>query len=81
MATSVSSFAAVIDLWANTAAFAREVGEPYENARQWRLNDSIPGRAFAAVVNAARARGFEQVTHEMLCGLAALKHEERKQSA
>ena len=77
MASSVSSFTAVIDLWRNVAAFAREVGEPYENTQQWRRNDSIPGRAFAAVVRAAEARGFPQVTHELLCSFAEAKHRER----
>lgn len=80
MPTKVSSFTAVIDLWQNVAAFAREIGEPYENTQQWRRNDSIPGRAFAAIVRAAEARGFP-VTHELLCGFAEAKHRERQGAA
>ena len=57
--------------------FAADIGEPYENARQWRLNDSIPGRAYAAIVRAAAARDFP-VTHEQLCGFAEAKHAERQ---
>lgn len=73
-----TTFADVIDLWETIAAFARDIGEPYENAKQWRLNDSIPGRAFAAVVRAADERSFAGVTHELLCGFAEAKHAERK---
>lgn len=80
MPTKVSSFTAVIDLWNNDAAFSREIDERYENVRQWRLNDSIPGRAFAAIVRAAAARGFP-VTHELLCGFAEARHRERQASA
>src|SRR5688572_18238581 len=78
MSLPVSSFTAVIDLWGNVAAFAREIDEPYENTQQWRRNDSIPGRAFAAIVRAAEARGFPQVTHELLCGFAEAKHAARQ---
>jgi len=76
MASVPSSFIGVIDLWQNVAAFARDIGEPYENVQQWRRNDSIPGRAFAAIVRAARARDFP-VTHELLCSFAESKHAER----
>jgi hypothetical protein len=77
----ISSFRDIIDLWPNRADFAREVGEPYDNARQWDVNDSIPGRAFAAVVRAAEARGFPAVTHELLCSFAEAKHRERSGAA
>ena len=72
-----TSFTAVIDLWPTIASFALDIGEPYENARQWRLNDSIPGRAFAAIVRAADARN-KPVTHELLCGFAEAKHAARQ---
>lgn len=78
MASYPTSFTAVIDLWGNTAAFARDIGEPYENARQWRLNDSIPARAYAAIVRAAAAAGHPGVTHELLCGFAEAKHAARQ---
>lgn len=80
MERSVTSFTDIIDLWGNVAAFAREIGEPYENTQQWRRNDSIPGRAFAAIVRAADARGLP-VTHELLCRFAEAKHEQRRRSA
>lgn len=77
MSVSPASFAAVIDLWPSIADFARDIGEPYENTRQWRLNDSIPGRAYAAIVRAAEVRGLE-VTHQQLCGFAEAKHAARQ---
>lgn len=80
MASPPASFRAVIDLWGTIAAFADAIGEPYENARQWRLNDSIPGRAYAAIVRAADARDFP-VTHELLCGFAESKHQQRTGAA
>jgi hypothetical protein len=77
MTASPASFIDVISLWETTAEFARQIGEPYENARQWRLNDSIPARAFDPIVRAARENGHHGVTHELLCGFAAAKHEQR----
>lgn len=76
-----SSFRDIIDLWPARSDFARDIGEQYGTVHQWHLNDSIPGRAFAAVVRAAEGRGLAQVTHEVLCGLAELKHRERTGAA
>jgi hypothetical protein len=80
MAVTPTSFRAVIDLWGTIAAFALDIGEDYENARQWRLNDSIPGRAYTAIVRAASARDLP-VTHELLCGFAEAKHRQRTTGA
>lgn len=80
MVPAPSSFIDIVDLWGSIAAFAADIGEPYENARQWRLNDSIPGRAYAAIVRAATARDLP-VTHELLCSFAEAKHQDRKSGA
>lgn len=75
------SFSEVIDLWPTIADYARDLGEPYENARQWRLNDSIPGRAFAPTVDAAEGRRLDGVTLELLCGFAEEAHRRRRAEA
>lgn len=75
-----SSFRDIIDLWPTRSDLAREIGEQYGTVHQWHLNDSIPGRAFAAIVRAASAHNHP-VTHEMLCGFAEAKHRERSGAA
>lgn len=74
----LQTFTDLIGRWDTIAAFARDIGEPYENAKQWQRNDSIPARAFGAIVSAAGARGSTDVTHELLCGFAEAKHAGRK---
>ena len=75
-----SSFRDIIDLWPTRSALASEIGEQYGTVHQWHLNDSIPGRAFAAIVRAAAAHNHP-VTHELLCSFAEAKHRERSGAA
>ena len=65
------TFRAIIDRWPTVAAFAAEVGEKYPTVAAWRQRDSIPPRRWGAVVKAAHARGFTDVTYETLAGAAA----------
>lgn len=76
-----TSFTDLIDRWETIAAFARDVEEPYENAKAWQRNDSIPARAFNTIIAAAKAEGIPGVTHELLCSFAEAKHQERRAEA
>ena len=64
--STASSFSEVIDLWPSIAELARDIGEPYETVRQWRLRDSIPLRAFTRVVRAAARRDFNVSTDDLI---------------
>jgi len=68
--THASSFSEVIDLWPSIAELARDIGEPYETVRQWRLRDSVPSRAFVKITRAAARRDIN-VTGDDLIRLAA----------
>jgi hypothetical protein len=56
----------IIELWPNRADFARDVDVSYQTARQWHARDGIPVRYWPAVIEAARERGLDGVTLEVL---------------
>lgn len=64
--THASSFSEVIDLWPSIAELARDIGEPYETVRQWRLRDSVPVRAFVKITRAAARRDFNVTNDDLL---------------
>jgi hypothetical protein len=66
-----SSFADVIDQWPSFAALSRDVGVPPVTARFWRYRNSIPAKQWHLVIDAARERGIEGVTLEVLADLAS----------
>jgi hypothetical protein len=68
--TTPSSFSEVIDLWPSIAELARDIGEPYETVRQWRLRDSVPARALDKIKRAAGLRGFD-LSADVLMRIAA----------
>lgn len=71
------SFRDVIELWPQTAELARDLSEPYETVNQWKKRDSVPAWAHSALIRAAAARGFGQVTPELLDELAAARREKQ----
>ena len=66
-----TSFRDVIEKWDHTSTFAADVGVPYERAKAWWRRDRIPGAYFVAVVSAAKAKGFDDVTERALSAIAA----------
>lgn len=63
-------FRPILKRWPRTVDFAREVGAPEKAVREWLRIDSVPAAWFAAVVRAATARGFEDITYELLASRA-----------
>ena len=68
-----SFFVPVIRRWSKVVDFAADVGAPERSVREWLRNDSIPATWFAAVVRAAIARGFIDITADRLAELAERK--------
>lgn len=56
----------VIALWPDLAAFAADIGVATNTAKQMRRRNSIGDAHRAAVVAAARRRGFKGVTFQFL---------------
>ena len=56
----------IIDLWPTRAAFARDVGVYYGMAVGWNRRNNIPSEYWAHLVRAAKARGFHEVTTDLL---------------
>lgn len=70
------TFIDIMDLWPSQKHFWEDLtgehpGLAYPTVRSWHQRDSISGGYYDAIVEAARRRGFTQVTHEMLCRAAA----------
>lgn len=63
----------VMALWPSIAELARDIGEPYETVRKWKVRGSIPAAYWVAITTAAAKRGFD-VTLE---ALARIQHEAR----
>ena len=63
--------AAIIRLWPSKEALASDIGEARHRVNMWHFRNSIPGYAFAAIVDAAARREFKGVTLQGLCDAAA----------
>lgn len=70
----------IINVWPTLAAFAEDLGIPYETAKGMRARGSIDGRYWADVVTAAGNRGFAAVTLEALAEVAAAKRPNRAEA-
>lgn len=70
----VMTFPEIISRWPTLQALASDLGLPVKNVRRWRDLGSIPAEWFVAVVEAARARGFDDVD---LVTVAAAAHGRR----
>jgi len=64
------TFSDIIGLWPSVGALAAEVGVSTDRVRKWAERDSIPGEWFSAVTNAARERGMDSVTTELMASIA-----------
>lgn len=52
-----TTFRELIDLWPTKAAFATEVGHPYQRAFHWYLRNQIPAEYWHSVLAKAAERG------------------------
>lgn len=69
----MDSYKAVIDAWADRAAFAADLGIKPSLANVWFHRDSLPSEHWNRVVSMATERGIKGVTLELLARLAAEK--------
>lgn len=65
----------LINLWPSLSVFADEIGAHYETAKAMRRRASIPPGYWVRVVDAAKRRGFADVTYERLAELVAIPFE------
>jgi hypothetical protein len=72
-----STFRAVIDRWPSQAALADDVGVSEVRVQMWAFRDSVPPRLFPGLVTAAKRRGIEGITLELLFGLVPGKESRR----
>lgn len=73
-------FAPIIERF-GIAELAAAVGLPTKNVRRWVDLDSIPAEWFAAVVSAAKARGFRDITADHLARVAERRRLARSEAA
>ena len=74
------TFAQILSRW-GLAELAGDLGLPVKNVRRWSDLGSIPSEWFAAVVRAAGARGFHDITLETLADAAEARRLARAQIA
>lgn len=70
MSESITSFAEIIELWPSAVEYARDVAVKDVTARAFKAR-GIPAEYWVDTVEAARRRGFGQVTLDLLARLAA----------
>lgn len=68
----MNTFTEIIERWESLRSFADDLGVYLELARGWHKRNSIPGCWFMDIVIAAKARGYDDVTLERVCEIAAL---------
>lgn len=66
MAWGMRSHTDIIDRWPSLATYASDIDVAYVTAQVMRYRGSIHPRHWDAVVDAARIRGWEDITHELL---------------
>lgn len=67
----MKTFADIIDAWGSPAVLAEDLDEEVGTVRQWRNRNRLPDRVWKGTVEAARKRGIEGVTLDLLAELAA----------
>jgi hypothetical protein len=63
----------IIDLWDNRAQFARDVNVDYQTARRWYKSNSIPGKYWLSVEDAAVRRNFPEVSVRSLAEFKSIE--------
>lgn len=64
-------FEDIINLWPTCADFGRDIGAKDVTARAMRRRNTIPGKYWNAVVDAARNRNFHNISLEVLSNIAS----------
>ncbi len=67
----MNTFSSIIGLWPSATALAEDLGENPVTVRAWAQRNSIPGDRWLLIVSAARRRGIQGVTLEVLARIAA----------
>ena len=65
------SFREIIDLWPSRVALADELGVRPQAIANMHMRDSVASEHFNKIVEAAKSMGYDGVTHELMCNLAA----------
>lgn len=78
--SNLPDLAAIIDRWPNVTVFAAEVGVGFLTANSWRSRGLRNAEHFPSIVRAAQARGFTDVTVELLVLIAERTGRERKEA-
>lgn len=71
----METFTAICELWDNDRALATDMKESVHAVQKWRLRDKIPPHQWQDLVKAARKRGFDHVTLELLASIAKRRFE------
>jgi hypothetical protein len=71
----MNSFKDILGVWPSVSEFAKDMNIPYQTASSMRNRDAVDGKYFDRIVSAAQKIGHPEVTHELLCRIAAAKHE------
>lgn len=66
-----NTVAALVALWPSYEEMADDIGAKPHQPRDWARRGRINARYVDAVVQAARARGFRRITHELIVRLNA----------
>jgi hypothetical protein len=69
----MKTFKDIIELWEKRKSFASAINISPGLASLWWQRDSIDAKYYNAIVEGARKIGHPEVTHEMLCNIAASK--------
>ncbi len=67
----ISSFSDIVDLWPRPADFGRAANIPASIAANIKSRNSADVKYFDGIVQAAEKIGRKDITHKMLCRLAA----------
>lgn len=65
----ITSYRDIIGMWPSIGEFAADIGVKYVTAQLMKHRNSIGADHWSAVVEAARKRGYDVVTLELLAGL------------
>lgn len=63
----------IVDLWPKQADFAADCGVKWMTVYQWRQRNKIPPEYWAALVRAAKRKGFPAITEKLLAEMTAAK--------
>jgi hypothetical protein len=66
-----ASYRPILARWPSVSALAHDLGLPIDTVYSWRRRDSLPQGKWGAIWEAARVRGYRDVTYRRLRAIAA----------